>query len=390
MSAHTSFFACVLLCLTPPTVGQDDNPPPPVDIARALQNQFAEVAAHVSPCVVSIGSYVQTTTARQESLAEDEPAQWVAPLTDDRYPGYERISASSGFVIDQDNAIIITARTPLLQEDGSFADLFDIETSDKLHSMAVIIGGEPTLDLAFLKIVVHVDEKQPQMSEITWGNSAEMKPGFWAFAVGDPFGIEHVFSPSVISTMPSRDCYQENLSASYLQVAMDLHPEAAGGPLVNIDGQVVGLLAPRTTSSFLGPAVGGIQFALPANIIRTIANPILERKSFNSPWVGFAVMSRAELRDEIGPRAFSKMKRPEIGIYVENVFDPSPAHDAGVQPGDFIVSFDGHPVHTPLAFQKWFYLAGIGQDVQVEVFRAGERFTKTMRIEERPVEARNR
>ena len=209
----------------------------------------------------------------------------------DRYPGFQRIGASSGFVIDAKNAIIVTARSPLLKPDGSFADAFDVETSDKLHSLAVVVGGEPTLDLAFLKIVVGVDGKMPAISEITWGDSAGMKPGYWAFAIGDPFGIEQFFAPSVLSAIPSRDCYQENLSASYLQTAMELHPEAYGGPLVDIDGKVIGLLAPREHSTVIGPPRGNLQFALPSNIIKGIAASILETHSLVSPWLGFAVMS---------------------------------------------------------------------------------------------------
>jgi S1-C subfamily serine protease len=252
------------------------------------------------------------------------------------------------------------------------------------------VGAEPNLDLAFLRLVVGVDGKMPKISQISWGDSSEMKPGYWAFAIGDPFGIEQFFAPSVLSATPSRDCYQEKISASYLQTAMNLHPEAIGGPLVDIDGNVIGLLAPRERSTVIGPPRGDLQFALPSNILKGIAASILEKSSFDSPWLGFSVMSRAELREELGPRAFSKLSRPEIGVYIENTFDPSPAHEAGIRPGDFLVAFDGHPIHTPIEFQKFFYLAGAGTLVDLEFFRAGETIKKSMRIEERPPDASSR
>jgi S1-C subfamily serine protease len=166
-----------------------------------------------------------------------------------------------------------------------------------------------------------------------------------------------------------------------------MHPEAFGGPLVDLDGRVIGLLAPRERSVTIGPARGDLQFALPADIIKGIAPSILEQGSARSPWVGFAVMSRGELREALGPRALSRMTRPPIGIYIENVFEPSPAHDAGIRPGDFLVEFDGHQVNTPIEFQKWFYLAGIGATVDTTLFRDGETFQAELEILERPLEA---
>ena len=80
-------------------------------------------------------------------------------------------------------------------------------------------------------------------------------------------------------------------------------------------------------------------------------------------------MSREELCGELGPRAFSELNRSEVVIYIENVFDPSLAHVEGIRPGDSHISFDRHLVHTSIEFQKFPYLAGIGNQVEVGIFR---------------------
>jgi serine protease Do len=370
--------------LSSTTIAQDDTPPK--SAAHSMQDAFARVAERLAPCVASIAVYVEDAESEPTGDGADDEG-WLVGATDGRYPGYRRIAATSGFCIDEENAILVTARSPLLKDDGTFADAFDIETSDKLHALAVVVGAEPTLDLAFLRIVVPVDGRMPRLLEIEWGESGSMKPGHWSLAVGDPFGIERFLAPGLLSATPSRDCYQEKLSASYLQAAMPMHPEAFGGPLVDLEGRVIGLLAPRDRSVTIGPARGDLQFALPSDIIKGIAPSILEQGSARSPWVGFAVMSRGELRAALGPRALSRMTRPPIGIYIENVFEPSPAHDAGIRPGDFLVEFDGHQVNTPIEFQKWFYLAGIGATVDATLFRNGETFQAELEILERPLEA---
>lgn len=365
-----------------PMVHQDEK-------ALVLQESMANIAEKIAPCVVSIAS-LERVDGEATEVDDRAEGAWVIPTTDPRYPGYKRIGASTGFIIDAENGIILTARTPLLKDDGSLADAFDVETDDKLHSLATVIGAEPNLDLAFLRVVVGVDGRMPELTQVTWGDSAAMKPGYWAFAIGDPYGIEWFFDSSVLSAVPSRDCYQEDLAASYLQTALDLHPEAVGGPLVDIHGDVIGLLAARDESMVIGPVRGNLQYALPSKIIEGIAESILARNSFSSPWLGFSVMSREELREQLGPRAFSRIDRPPVGIWIENVFEPSPAHSAGLRPGDFLVSLDGHPINTPIDFQKHFYLAGVGEEVELGIHRDGATNTSLVVIEERPPAAGGR
>ena len=192
--------------------------------------------------------------------------------------------------------------------------------------------------------------------------------------------------------MPSRDCYQEALTSTYIQSAMTVHPEAYGGPLLNLRGEVIGVLMPRAWKAGfteLMPSYG-IEFAMPSNIVSGIYKALRVKKSFKSPWLGFAVMSRSELRKERTTEEFNGLAKPPIGIYIENVFDPSAASEAGIKPGDFMVKFDGTPVSTPLIFQKLLYLDGIGGTAQLEMFRDGETYVVELPIRERPANATTR
>ena len=221
---------------------------------------------------------------------------------------------------------------------------------------------------------------------VTFGDSAAVDAGHWAFGAGNPTGPEKYFQAGQFTTGPSRDCYQELLTAFYIQATLKPHAEAYGGPLVNLRGEVVGMLSPRKPKP--GPLTAaadyGIEFALPSNIIQGLYKSIKLKQSFESPWLGFAVMSRSEILKTKGVQHFSAMDKPRTGILIESVFDPGPGVAAGVKPGDWLVSFDGHRISAPVDFQKRLYLAGVGTQVTLEFYRDGEVFVVETAVEKRP------
>jgi len=194
----------------------------------------------------------------------------------------------------------------------------------------------------------------------------------------------------LLAATPSRECYQEQLTASYLQVVLQAHPGAYGGALLDLHGRFVGMLVPRDPDMGIGGGPTGVEFALPSNIIRGIYPAILANESRRSPWLGFAVVSMVELQRELGLEAFLELDRPLTGIRIENVFSPSPAHEAGVRSGDFLTRFGDAPIGTPIDFQRQLYMAGEGRKVKLEFYRAGETFTVELEVEVRPAEATTR
>jgi S1-C subfamily serine protease len=362
-----------------------------IAVALELERSFETVAERVFPSVVTVTTYVRDPQSEAHVDSRGRESAWVADATRSGYPGFRRLAAGSGVVVSPDGDVL-TARHVLLQQDGEVAPVIDVQTQDGRHTLSRFVGAEPTLNLAVIRLEVYPEGRPPRFEPARFGDSSAVRVGHWAIAVGDPSGPEKFFAPGLFTTLPARECYQEQLSAAYLQAAMTLHPEAYGGALVDIRGNLVGILTPRHPQLGAVPAPDGygLEFALPSRIVEGLYESIRSKQSFRSPWLGYAVMSMAELRKELGHEAFKRLQRPRSGIYIENVFEPSPASRAGVRVGDFLVRFDGQRLRSPIEFQKWLYLAGIGATVRVDLYRNGEEITREMTIEERPAHASTR
>jgi S1-C subfamily serine protease len=245
------------------------------------------------------------------------------------------------------------------------SDLIDVEIGE-VHVRARLVGMEPTVDLA----VLSVDAPVP-LQPATLADSDRVRVGQWAIAVGDPPGAARFFSPGTIAARPERDCYQEHRTSTLLQSSAVLAPEGYGGPLVDLRGEVVGLTVP-------GP--GGAS-ALPMNLVGTLYRALKVKESSRSPWIGISVLDlSAALRRRL-PSA------PLTGIYIDDVFEPSPASRAGIRAGDVLTRMDDHRIFAVSDFQRWLYLLGIDASVRLEIFREGKTLLLDIPIEQRPPSA---
>jgi S1-C subfamily serine protease len=122
------------------------------------------------------------------------------------------------------------------------------------------------------------------------------------------------------------------------------------------------------------------------DLVLNIYRALVVAESRRSPWLGFSVLELAvarRTREAGGPGP----ALPRTGVYIDDLFEPSPASRAGIRTGDTLVSIDGHRLFSVLDFQKWLYLAGIGRTVRLEVFRDGSVVQRDVAIEERPPSA---
>lgn len=385
MSVHASFLLSLALAASDPAPA--DVTPDVRAQLRALEHGFADVARRALPSVVTVRAY-----RRNDASAPRDPVLgeigWSGEAPNQSYFGYELANACSGFVIDATGEIL-TCNHALQKPDGSFADLIDVETHDGARILVEAIGSEPTVNFAILRCAVFPAGHSGKLEPLRFGDSDALRCGQWVFGAGDPAGPERFFAAGTFIAKPSRECYQDYLSAFYSQSALTVPPQAYGGPLLDLDGNVVGILAPR---GFAPGSRGdaprtGIEFALPSEIVSNLRDAIGKARSFRSPWLGFSVMSRAEIAAARGVEAFNALPKPKNGILVESVFTPSPASAAGIRPGDFLVGFDAYRVFAPVDFQRYLYLAGIGTRVKLELFRDGEVLHKEIVVELRPAEA---
>jgi S1-C subfamily serine protease len=352
------------------------------DPLAALEQATLNLARQLRSTVVNISTY-----ARLPAGSEAASDGWILRPSSE-YPGFGLVASGSGVVVSKEGDIL-TNRHLLLTPQGQPVDLVDVETADLRHTLAEVMGLEPTLNLGVLQLRVFSPDNPPRFEPIPFGDSSKAEVGQLAFALGDPFGPEFLFSQGLISATPGRDCYQEQLSAAYLQASLPMLAGGFGGALVNRRGEWIGLLSfvPSLGIPEQDFAQQGLAYALPANIVQALYSTIKKQQSFRSPWLGWAVMSPAELYRERGAEALKSMQLPRVGIFIENVFAGSPADQAGIQPGDFLCRLGEAYIADPLDFQKQLYLAGIGSSVECEFFRNGEVFNRTLTITERPKEA---
>jgi len=381
-----------LVAQQPASTPQPERLPPVVDspalrTARQLQEGLAQVAEHVWPSVVTVRVYERVAP----DAAEPEPQPgWVAPV-ESSYEGFREYSSLTGWVVHEDGEIL-TCNHALLKPDGSAPDLIDIETHDFQRILVERVGGEPTVNLAILQGVVWPNSHPKKLPALQWADSEQLRSGSQLLCFGDPAGPGRFLQTGTFIVQPQRDCYQDLLGSFYLQVGLVAHPQAYGGPMVDLDGRVVAMLAPNQVApdKWEPSKRLGIEFGLPSKIISGLHEAIREVRSFESPWLGFAVMSRPEIAKTRGLDAYHAIAKPRNGILIENVFEPGPAAKAGLRPGDWLVTFGETRIFTPVDFQKQLYLAGIGAKVRVEVFRDGEQAWHELVIEKRPADAKPR
>jgi len=348
----------------------DDAAASPLQTALDLQQAFSGVAQQVLPSVVGLSAYHRSTGGRGAARSGWEEA------SKEGHPGFARAGLGSGFIVSKDG-YLFTAHSVVFDEDRqAFADRIEVEVQgEKLP--ARLVGAEPTIDFALLKIETALD-----LSPVSLAPPNRLAVGHWAIAVGDPPGAGTTFAVGTVSAQPERECYQEERTATLIQSSARVPPGGWGGPLVDIWGQVVGINLPPPPGQALREAFGSnSDFALPAYLAMTIYKPLLARESRRSPWLGISV-HRLPFTRQLPAAA-----RGRRGILIDDVFDPSPASRAGLQPGDILMRMGREEIATVASFQRWLYLNGIGSKVRLQILRGEELLSREATIEERPPSA---
>jgi serine protease Do len=228
-------------------------------------------------------------------------------------------------------------------------------------------------------------ERIPSGTDLEFGDSDRLQVGHWLIALGDPPGPERSFAVGVVATQAQRQCYQAKMSATMVQSSLVVPPASVGGPVVDIFGRVVGMtVRPQSLAAPAGiPAPTQV---LPANLLLNINEALKVAQSRRSPWIGISVLELPALRRRLGDQA-KTAGFPLTGVYIDDVFDPSPAFAAGVRPGDFLVAMNDHRVVSVADFQTWLYVTGIDARIDLDLLRDGKPLKLSMKIESRPPSA---
>ena len=260
-------------------------------------------------------------------------------------------SLGSGFVIDP-SGLIVTNHHVI---EGADEIIVNFTDGTKLK-VVKILGHDPKTDLALLM----VEPKKP-LKAISFGDSSKMRVGDWVMAIGNPFGLGGSVTVGIISAT-KRDINAGPYD-DFLQTDAAINRGNSGGPLFNMEGQVIGV-----NTAIISPTGGsiGIGFAVPSNSADQVVNQLKQYGETRRGWLGVHVQNVTE---EI---ALSLGLQEPAGALVAKVSPDSPAADSGIQPSDVILKFDGQPIENMRDLPRAVAATPIGKNVALELLRKGQ------------------
>ena len=323
--------------------------------ARGAPESFADLAEKISPAVVNI-----TTSAVIEAASEDMPRlPEGSPFQDffdqfqnpDGEGGEPRRSEAlgSGFVISEDGYIVTNNHVI----EG--ADEIEIEFFSKERLPAKLIGTDPKTDVALLKV-----ESPTPLPYVSFGDSDLMRVGDWVMAMGNPLGQGFSVSAGIVS---ARGRELQGAYDDFLQTDAAINKGNSGGPLFNMDGQVVGV-----NTAILSPTGGsiGIGFSMASNVVTKVVDQLQKYGETRRGWLGVRIQDvTPDVAEAMG------LGKGVVGALITDVPE-GPAKEAGLLSGDVITLFDGKPVKDVRDLTRRVADAPVGEAVKVEVLREGK------------------
>jgi serine protease Do len=229
---------------------------------------------------------------------------------------------------------------------------------------AELIGKDSKTDLALLRV-----KSDKPLKAVKFGNSEKLRLGEWVIAIGNPFSLGGSVTAGIVSAR-NRDI-QSGPYDNYIQTDAAINRGNSGGPLFNLNGEVIGV-----NTAIISPSGGsiGIGFAVPSTTAMAVLDQLREFKEVRRGWLGVKIQ---QVTDEI---AESLNIKPARGALVAGVDDKGPAKPAGIEPGDVIIKFDGKDIKEMRDLPKIVGDTPVGKDVPVIVVRKGKEETKTVRL----------
>ena len=266
-------------------------------------------------------------------------------------------SLGSGFVIDSEG--LIATNNHVI--DGADEIIINFHDGSKLK-VDKVIGRDTKTDIALLKVT----PKKP-LKAVPLGNSAKMQVGDWVLAIGNPFGLGGSVTLGIISAK-QRDINSGPYD-DYLQTDAAINKGNSGGPLFNMDGEVIGI-----NTAIISPSGGsiGIGFSVPSDTVLSVVDQLKQYGEIRRGWLGVKIQTVTEdIAETLGI--------PEnTGALVAGLSADGPAAKGGIEGGDVILKFDGKDVSTMRGLPRIVAQTPIGKSVDVELLRAGQK--KTLKV----------
>ncbi len=339
---------------------------------------FADLTERLAPAVVNI-STTQTIEIQRRNPFSGSPFddffRQFGRRGDNGPITREATSLGSGFIISADGFVVtnnhvISSRSRNGRPGGDPVDTITVILSDRTEYEARVVGRDPSSDLAVLKI------DGDNLPFVEFGDSDDLRVGDWVIAIGNPFGLGGTVTAGIVSAL-QRTIGQGGAYDRYIQTDASINQGNSGGPMFDIQGNVVGI-----NSAIFSPTGGnvGIGFAIPASEARPIVETLMRGERVQRGYLGVSIQPMTDaIADSLGLPA----NRGEIVARVE---PGEAAEAAGIRQGDVIVSVNNRDVTPDDTLSYIVANLPVGSRVPIVLIRDGERIRVTATMGERPTD----
>jgi serine protease Do len=326
---------------------------------HAIGPDFSAIARKGTPAVVNI-SALQVYRAERSPFGSDP---FFREFFGQDFPGLRmpmeerKTSLGSGVIVRPDGLIV--TNNHVIEHASQIA----ITTSDHRRFRGKLLGTDPVTDIAVVKV------EGRALPALAWGDSSRAEVGEYVIAIGNPFQLNQTVTMGIISATGRSNVgivdYED-----FIQTDAAINPGNSGGALLNTRSELIGV---NTAIYSETGGYQGIGFAVPANLARTVVDQLVSTGRVVRGWTGITKIS--DLTEETGGE-------PGEGVVIVELLRGSPAHRGGVEPGDIVISVDGHPIGTAAQLRNALAASTVGSDLRFVVRREGRRVELTVRVEE--------
>ena len=349
------------------TPGAPVNPPGSTMTGQALPD-FTNLVTQVKPAVVSITTKLEASPATDEDQPQTPfpfrgfPFGGMGPQMGPQMHAVE--ARGSGFIIDANGTIVTNNHVV------KSAKTVSVTLDDGTKLPAKVIGHDARTDIAVLKVDAH-----KPLPYIQLGNSANVKPGQWVVAMGNPFGLGGTVTAGIVSAS-GRDIGAGPYD-QFIQVDAPINQGNSGGPLFTQDGKVIGM-----NTAILSPSGGsiGIGFAIPSDMIHTVVAQLETTGKVTRGYIG------VEAQQVSDTMAKALHLSANSGALIAGVQSDTPASHAGLQPGDVITAVNDQTVNNPRDLAVDIAAVQPGDEAKLQVLHNGDSKTVTVKVGQLPNE----
>jgi serine protease Do len=352
-------------------------PAAPIMPPGGAPRSFADLTARLTPAVVNVSTTQKVEVGKMRRGAPASPLEELfrrfqeqqgeagEPVT------REATSLGSGFIIDPSGYIVTNNHVISAEEGrGAAVDEITVTLSDRREYKAKLIGRDPLTDMALLKI------EATDLPYVKFGNSQSVRVGDWAIAIGNPFGLGGTVTAGIVSAL------HRNIGSGqydrYIQTDASINQGNSGGPLFDLDGNVIGI-----NTAIFSPTGGnvGLGFSIPAELAYPVIQQLRATGTVKRGYLGIGIQP---LSSDIAAGLGLPKDKGEI---VASVEASGPAARAGIKQGDVIVRINNNDVTYDNTLSYIVANTPVGTSVPIELIRDGQRKTVTATVAQRPAES---